>query len=128
MRIKLLLGVLILGLLGYGVFYFYRPSRPHIIFVLVDTLRADHLSMNGYERDTSPNIDAFARENLNFSFAVAAAPWTPASMSSIFTGLYSSVHRMSPPNDRELARRTSSKLSDRFETFPETLRENGFKT
>ena len=42
-----------------------EPARPrNVIFILVDTLRADHLGIYGYARDTSPNVDAFARESV----------------------------------------------------------------
>ena len=65
---------------------------------LIDTLRADHLSYYGYERDTTPNIDAFAKESLVFKNAFSPAPWTPAAMASIFTGTYTTTHGMVPPN------------------------------
>ena len=125
---KLVVAAALFCLLGYGCYVFFRPARPNIIFLLIDTVRADHLSLFGYERDTSPNIAAFADENLSFSFAVAPAPWTPSSMASILTGLYPSAHRMSPPNDRDLARKVSSRLSNDFETLPETLRKAGYQT
>ena len=61
-------------------------TPPNIVFILVDTLRADHLGYSGYGRNTSPEIDALARENLVFESAIAPAPWTPPSVASIFTG------------------------------------------
>ncbi|MFN5061217.1 MAG: sulfatase [Pseudomonadota bacterium] len=105
-----------------------RSSRPNIIFLMLDTLRADHLSTYGYERQTSPVLDAFAKENLKASFALTAAPWTPASVASMFTGLYPSSHRMMPPNDRDLAKQGLTRLSDQLETLAEKLKSAGYAT
>jgi arylsulfatase A-like enzyme len=60
--------------------------------LLVDTLRADHLSLYGYERPTSPNLDQFARSAIVFEKVMAAAPWTLPSVASVMTGAYPSVH------------------------------------
>src|SRR4028118_2272990 len=47
-----------------------EPARPrNVIFILVDTLRADRLGIYGYGRDTSPNVDAFARGAVLFPHA-----------------------------------------------------------
>jgi arylsulfatase A-like enzyme len=66
-------------------------GRPNLVVILIDTLRADHLGIYGYDRPTSPRIDAFAREGVRFERAVAQAPWTKPSIASLFTGRY--VHR-----------------------------------
>ncbi len=103
-------------------------KRPPILVLLLDTLRADHLGALGYERDTSPRLDAFAKENLFCKYAVTAAPWTPASVSSILTGLYPSSHGMMPPNDRELAKKGLVTLNQNLETLPELLKRQTYKT
>jgi len=66
-------------------------GRPNLVVVLIDTLRADHLGVYGYDRPTSPRLDAFAREGVRFERTVAQAPWTKPSVASLFTGRY--VHR-----------------------------------
>jgi hypothetical protein len=67
-------------------------SRPrNVILISLDTLRADHLGVGGYERNTSPNIDAFAREGVVFRRAVAQAHATLASHASLFTSLHPSA-------------------------------------
>ena len=43
----------------------------HVLLITVDTLRADHLSMNGYERPTSPRLDQFAANALHYEQAIA---------------------------------------------------------
>jgi arylsulfatase A-like enzyme len=103
-----------------------RP--PNIIVLLLDTLRADHLGVYGYERDTSPNLDEFAKNNIKFNFAITAAPWTPASVASIFTGMYVSSHGLMPPNSREEARAKSAILDSRHTTLAEALRDGGYAT
>ncbi len=70
-----------------------RVEKPNILIWLVDTLRADHLSTYGYERETSPNLDAFARDAVVFENAYAPAPWTKPSTASLLTGLYPKRHR-----------------------------------
>ena len=56
-----------------------------MILILVDTLRADHLSSYGYERKTSPRLDAFAAENIRFERVRSQAACTSPSVSSLFT-------------------------------------------
>jgi arylsulfatase A-like enzyme len=106
----------------------FAVKKPNIIFLMLDTLRADHMGGYGYERDTTPNLDAFASENLKADFAVSTAPWTPTSVASMFTGLYPSSHGMIPPNDREIAKSKMSKLASSHLTMAEILKGNGYKT
>jgi arylsulfatase A-like enzyme len=60
-------------------------SHPNVIVIVVDTLRADHMSTYGYFRKTTPQIDALARESVVFKNAVSHAPWTTPSIASLFT-------------------------------------------
>ncbi|MCA9526418.1 MAG: sulfatase, partial [Myxococcales bacterium] len=68
----------------------YAPKRFNVVFILIDTLRPDHLGLYGYERATSPNLDAWAKDAVVFDDVWAQAPNTPRSMPSIFTGRYPS--------------------------------------
>lgn len=70
----------------------------NIILVVIDCLRADHLSLYGYGRKTSPNIDALAGEAAVFTQAAAQAPTTLLSFSSIFTSRYVSSHGVNALN------------------------------
>jgi len=65
-----------------------RRPHPNLLFVVVDTLRADHLGAYGYARPTSPAIDAFAHTAVRFDRAYAAASWTKPSVASMITGRY----------------------------------------
>jgi arylsulfatase A-like enzyme len=60
-------------------------GRPNFIVILVDTLRADHLGIYGYARDTSRNVDTFARESLLFTASRSQAACTFPSANSILT-------------------------------------------
>ena len=62
-----------------------RPSPTHIVIYLIDTLRADRLGVYGYEKPTSPHIDALANESVVFDNAYAPAPWTLPSVASLMT-------------------------------------------
>ena len=64
------------------------PSMPNIIVVMVDTLRADHMSLYGYQRPTTPFIDRFASEAIVFERARSQAACTFPSVNSLFTSRY----------------------------------------
>lgn len=67
-------------------------SDPLVILIAVDTLRADRLSVYGYERETSPALDRLAAEGVRFDQARSNCNWTCPSFASIFTGLVPSRH------------------------------------
>ena len=60
--------------------------------IVVDTLRADHLSSYGYPRPTSPNLDRIARGGVLFENAFATSSWTKPSHASLVTGRYTYEH------------------------------------
>ena len=95
------------------------PRKPHVIFVMVDTLRADHLSMYGYSRRTSPNLERLAATGVVFSQAAASSSWTKPSVASLFTSLHPSVHQ---------AKGNQDFLSGSLVTMAEILRDAGFIT
>ncbi|HEY7924851.1 MAG TPA: sulfatase-like hydrolase/transferase, partial [Vicinamibacteria bacterium] len=66
---------------------------PLAILYLVDTLRADHTGVYGYKRNTTPELDAFAKEAIVFEAAVAHASWTKPSVASILTSHLPGQHR-----------------------------------
>lgn len=107
---------------------FATKKQPNVVFIMLDTLRADHLGVYGYERATSPNLDQFASENVLFKFAVTAAPWTPPSVAGMLSGLYPRSHSFMPPNSREEAKDGASMLSPNVLTLPEILKAQGYAT
>ena len=62
------------------------PDAPNVLLIVLDTVRADHLSLYGYRRPTSPTLERLARRGVRFDEARATAPWTLPSHASLFTG------------------------------------------
>jgi arylsulfatase A-like enzyme len=93
--IALSIGLPVSLLFGAGRLIAAPPprSRPDIILVTIDALRADHVSRYGYARLTTPLIDAFSRDAVVFTDAIAQAPYTKASIASLMTGLYPTAHK-----------------------------------
>jgi arylsulfatase A-like enzyme len=71
-----------------------REGVPNILVIVIDTLRADHVSSYGYTRPTTPNMDRLAREGVLFENAIAPCSWTLPSHASLLTGRYPSDHGM----------------------------------
>ncbi len=94
-------------------------DRPDIILLVLDTQRADRLSCYGYEQETSPNLDAFAADATLFRHAFSPAQWTVPSHSSMFTGLYPSVHN---------TQQSFSILPKKLTPLSERLLQNGYYT
>lgn len=66
-----------------------QAERPNVLFVLVDTLRRDHITPYGYQRDTTPEIQSrLARPGAVVEEAYSQAPWTLPSVVSFLTGRY----------------------------------------
>jgi arylsulfatase A-like enzyme len=59
---------------------------PNILLIILDTVRAQNLSVYGYERPTTPNLEALAKRGVVFERAMATSPWTLPSHISAFTG------------------------------------------
>ena len=68
------------------------PQRHNVLLIAVDTLRPDHLGCYGYERPTSPHIDALAAEGIRFTHAQSPRAKTTPAMASVLTGLYPHDH------------------------------------
>ncbi len=92
---------------------------PNVILVSIDTLRADHLGCYGYQRATSPNIDALAAGGVRFASAFAQSCWTLPSHMSLLTSQYPHVHAV---QDEGVA------LRDSAITLAEVLSDGGYDT
>jgi uncharacterized sulfatase len=96
------------------------PSRaPDILFIVLDTLRRDRLSIYGAPHETSPAFDAFAGRAALFERAVAPAQWTIPAHGSLFTGLYPGRHGLT---------QASGVLSAMHPTLAEILQVGGYHT
>jgi len=69
-----------------------NPGRPPVVLVVFDTTRADHTSVYGYSRKTTPYLAEFAASATVFPNAMAAADWSLPTHASMFTGVYPSWH------------------------------------
>jgi arylsulfatase A-like enzyme len=95
------------------------PESPtNVLFVVMDTVRKDHLTPYGYERPTTPGLETFADEATVFEQCVAPAPWTLPVHASLFTGLYPSQHGADQENP----------YLDGATTLAETLSNEGYDT
>jgi arylsulfatase A-like enzyme len=62
-------------------------SPPNVIVITLDTMRADHMSVYGYHRLTSPQVTDLAARATFYTRAMASAPWTIPTHASLFTGM-----------------------------------------
>ncbi|TNE91547.1 MAG: hypothetical protein EP330_04900 [Deltaproteobacteria bacterium] len=102
------------------------PTQPTVIFVVLDTVRSDHLSACGYERPTSPNLERMIAEGAAFTCgAVSPASWTVPSHASYFTGLDTPHHGATfapPPAEYSFV------LRDDVPTLAEEMLARGYQT
>ncbi len=96
-----------------------EEPRPNLILISIDTLRADRLGAYGYERNTSPHLDALAARGVRFETVIADSNWTLPSHATLFTGLPPSFHGATGPKDR---------LRTGIPTLAEVLKQNGYRT
>jgi arylsulfatase A-like enzyme/thioredoxin-like negative regulator of GroEL len=75
-----------------GASTFVRAEAPNIIFITVDTTRADRMGFLGCRKGLTPNLDTLARQGVVFEKAYSQAPLTPVSHATIFTGTYPQFH------------------------------------
>ena len=99
-----------------------QPSEPpsNVLLISIDTLRADHLGCYGYERPTSPAVDALAADSVLFRQAIAQAPSTLHSHASMLSSLLPQHHRASRDAD--------TRLPEEALTLAEVLRAAGYRT
>jgi len=102
-----------------------RQGRYNVVIVSIDTLRADHLPLYGYARDTSPNLrQLVAREGIVFESAFSHSPKTGPSHMSLLTGLLPDAHGVENVAGGEENRA----LSPGIETLASILQKNGYRT
>jgi len=103
-----------------------KKDDKNVLLICLDTLRPDHMSVYGYKRKTSPNIDLFTKAAVTFEQAVANSPWTLPSHASMFSSLYPlETGCVLGKNFRQI---TYSRLNHSVKTLAEYLKESGYKT
>jgi arylsulfatase A-like enzyme len=97
------------------------------VLIVVDALRPDHLGLYGYERPTSPHLDAWAAQSAVFERAFTTSPWTLPAFGSLLTGEIPARHGAGS-RVRASNWTVSSRLDDSLPTLPERLSASGFTT
>jgi arylsulfatase A-like enzyme len=110
---------LLVGLLGTSC---ASEERFNILLISLDTLRADHLTLYGYERDTSPHLKSLAEQGVVFDHAFSQSPKTATSHMTLFTGLYPSVHGIENLSEQ------NRRLSEEIPTLATLLSRAGYQT
>jgi arylsulfatase A-like enzyme len=102
-----------------------QSTRPNILLIVMDTVHADHLSLYGYNRDTTPNLKNLAKDSMVYSNAISASDITLSSHASLFTGMYPSWHgAYCDPRNAPYGRA----ISGGYPTVAELLRGAGYQT
>jgi arylsulfatase A-like enzyme len=94
-------------------------TRPNLILITIDTLRADHTSLYGYSRDTTPELSKLAAAGTTFEVAYAPASSTGPSHATMFTGKYPTSHGLV---------KNGTPLAPKQETLAEILSGQGYQT
>ncbi len=107
-----------------------HAKKPNIILIILDTLRSDHMSCYGYPKKTTPNIDAFASEAVQYTHAYPTASWTLPSIASVLTGLYPCGHGAHRVKEGGIGKGVIPirGLSDDHTTLAEILKKEGYST
>jgi arylsulfatase A-like enzyme len=93
-----------------------KPT-PHVVIIVVDTLRADRLGAYGNGRGLTPFLDALARRGTRFANAYATSSWTSPSVASLLTSRYPSQHGVNALDAR---------IADHEVTLAESLAPRGY--
>ncbi len=102
-----------------------NSQQANVLVVVMDTVRADHLSLYGYQRETSPNLKKLAADSVVYTQAMAPSDMTLTSHASLFTGMYATWHGAycQPPEATH-----GRVLNKGATTLAETLSAKGYST
>ena len=95
-------------------------ERPNVLLVIMDTLRGDRTTVNGYDAPTTPHLQALADRGTTYRAAKATSSWTWPSTASILTGLLPEEHGVEEPN--------GSYLHGEIDTIAEYFQREGAAT
>lgn len=141
---KIILIVVLLSLLAVG-FYFLTKKTPgselagslicrdcNVVFIAYDALQAAHVSHLGYDKQTTPVMDAMAKYGASFSNTISPASWTVPSYMSVFSGLYPSEHKLVNKytiftKENQIIANIKN-LSPQVQTLAQVLKTNGYAT
>ena len=114
-------GALLFALaLAFAVWRLAAPPRINVLFITLDTTRADHLGCYGAAAARTPALDQLAREGLLFTHACTAVSMTLPSHATMLTGLL--------PPEHGLRDNTHTRLAAATPTLPQVFRRRGYRT
>jgi arylsulfatase A-like enzyme len=102
--------------------------RPNILFIVVDTLRANSLGCYGYKRNTSPHIDQLAKQSILFEYAFCTINATDPSFTTIFSGRSPRSHSIHHHGDQISEDELNRFISKNVLLLPEILKKQGYRT
>ena len=114
------IAVFVLVTVAVGMFLLNAGPKPNVILISIDTLRWDHCSAYGYERNTTPTLKKLANQGVSFAAAYSPTSSTCPSHATMFTSLYPITHGILL-ND-------GIRLEPEFETLAERFKMNGYQT
>lgn len=108
------------GWLAQSILLKHQTKSLNLLLISIDTLRPDHMGIYGYKKDTTPNIDAWAKNALVFENVRTTVPMTYPSFASLMTGKH--------PFDTRISANRGYLISDNNKTLATILKQKGFKT
>lgn len=124
MNIKKTNLIILIILIAIPIFYLFvtrsiNTNARNLVFILVDTLRSDHVHCYGYKRNITPTIDYLAEEGILFENSLAQSSWTKPSFTSIMTANHPTSVGITGMNDA---------IIENITTVSELLKKEGFYT
>lgn len=106
-----------------------KSPEPNVVLIVIDTLRADHLTTYGYEKDTAPFINKIAGRGVVFENAYSTSTWTAPATASIFTSLYPFQHGVTTGFFATQGMGIDLNIiPPEVKTIPQFLKEKGYST
>lgn len=105
-----------------------KETKPNIVFIVIDALRAKNLGCYGYHRNTTPNIDKLAKEGILFENCYTCSTSTDPSFTTIFSGKYPSSHGIMHHGPNVTDEEEERLYSSDTKMLAEVLRSNGYTT
>lgn len=101
-----------------------RNRGPNVVWITLESVRAANTFLDGYERNTTPNLQRISRhpDGVGFPNCFSQSMWTPASSASILTGTYLFEHRVGYDG------KADEPLPEEILTLPQLLMDEGYRT
>ncbi len=114
----------------------HAPPRvmPNVVLIVIDCLRADHLPLYGYGKETAPFLTEIGRNGIVFDNAFSASSWTAPATASLLTSLYPFQHGviMGMVASKKMMDKNPevriNRIPDKVRTLAEALKEHGYRT